>query len=78
MSRVGNLLGAERPATARLTGRIAVVLGTAFMCVMGVLLLTLRYHLGAIFTEDPDIRCWMAVIAPIAALFQVTAYLRVI
>lgn len=70
---MGNLLGAGFPATARLTGRISVVMGVAFMCVAGVLLLTLRSQLGLIFTQDPDIQHLMYAIAPIAALFQVCA-----
>ncbi|MEW5307133.1 MAG: hypothetical protein WDW36_009548 [Sanguina aurantia] len=68
--RVGNLLGAGFPKTARLTSLISISLSTAFMAVMGVLLLALRNQLGLLYTDDPEVRHWMSVIAPMAALFQ--------
>lgn len=73
VSRVGNLLGAGFPKTARLTSLISISLSTAFMAVTGVLLLTLRNQLAYIYTDDPEVGYWMSVIAPIAALFQVSA-----
>ncbi|MEW5310402.1 MAG: hypothetical protein WDW38_002203 [Sanguina aurantia] len=69
--RVGNLLGAGFPKTARLTSLISISLSTAFMAVMAVLLLTLRNQLGHIYTDDPEVGYWMSVIAPLTALFQV-------
>ncbi|MEW5307129.1 MAG: hypothetical protein WDW36_009545 [Sanguina aurantia] len=67
---VGNLLGAGFPKTARLTSLISILIATAFMGAMGLVILLTRNQLAYLYTDDPEVRYWMSVIAPMAALFQ--------
>eukprot|EP00611_Tribonema_gayanum_P003587 TRINITY_DN12844_c0_g1_i1.p1 TRINITY_DN12844_c0_g1~~TRINITY_DN12844_c0_g1_i1.p1 ORF type:complete len:654 (-),score=189.96 TRINITY_DN12844_c0_g1_i1:927-2789(-) len=69
--RVGNLLGAQRPHLARVSAFIAVTAGVLFMFICGIIMLSAREVLGRLFTSDEDVVDAIAVIAPLAALFQV-------
>lgn len=70
--RVGNLLGARKPADARLSGYLSVLVGTSFMAVCGLIIFFMRNRLGHLFTaDDADVLKAVALIAPLGALYQV-------
>ncbi len=51
-------------------GVLCVVLGTVFLSLCGILMALLRNSLGYLFVDDKDVVAMVAVIAPIAAVYQ--------
>ena len=51
-------------------GVICVVLGTVFLSLCGIVMAALRNSLGYLFVDDKDVVAMVAVIAPIAAVYQ--------
>lgn len=69
--RVGQTLGEGRPDIARVSAQLSVVLGAGFMGASGLAMLLAGDRMGAIFTSNEEVLATVAVIAPVAALFQV-------
>lgn len=49
---------------------LCVALGTLFLSICGVFMWALRNSLGYLFVDDKDVVAMVAVIAPIAAVYQ--------
>lgn len=69
--RVGQEVGRDRADGARRAAGAALVLGLAFMCGTATLFLTLPEPLGRLFSTDPAVVATVAVLLPIAGVFQV-------
>ncbi|MCH9687243.1 MAG: MATE family efflux transporter [Deltaproteobacteria bacterium] len=69
-TRVGNLVGAGRPAQARHSATIALGLGAAVMVVSAVGFVVLREQLPRLYKADLEVITVAASILPIAAAFQ--------
>jgi MATE family multidrug resistance protein len=69
-TRVGNLLGARRPADAQRAAWVAIGLGAGVMAVSAVVFVVFRNLLPRIYTPDADVIALAAAILPIAAAFQ--------
>jgi multidrug resistance protein, MATE family len=69
-TRVANLIGATLPEAAKVTGRVAVVLGAIVGLFNMVLLLSLRWQIPWLFTNDPEVIYLAAVTLPVNAAFQ--------
>lgn len=72
LCRVGNLLGAGMPNTARKSGQIAITIGGSFMAVIAAVMLACRNLVGDVFSDDPEVIKVMASIVPLLCLFQVS------
>ncbi|KAG1668163.1 hypothetical protein FOA52_005155 [Chlamydomonas sp. UWO 241] len=70
--RVGTLLGAGLPQQAQLAGRLSVIFSAGFMVLSACAILASRNMIGFLFSADLDVVSTMALIAPYAALFQVS------
>lgn len=70
-TRVGNLIGAGRPAQAQRAAHVALLMGGAVMLGAACLFVVGRDLLPRLFTEDPDVLAIAATLLPIAAAFQV-------
>jgi MATE family multidrug resistance protein len=70
-TRVGNLLGAGRPAEAQRAAWVAIALGAAVMSVSAAIFVLGRGWLPRIYTPEADVIALGAAILPIAAAFQV-------
>ncbi|KAL3156932.1 hypothetical protein ABBQ38_001194 [Trebouxia sp. C0009 RCD-2024] len=68
--RVGNLVGANRPAEARLSGYLAVLLGVLFMTLAAIFLFFFRNQIGPLFVDDARVGREVAGVAPICAAYQ--------
>ena len=55
--RIGQLLGAGRPAAAQRVGLLAMAVGAGGMSVLALLLLSVPEALSAGFTQDPQVQC---------------------
>ncbi len=70
-TRVGNLVGAGKPAAARRSASLALGLGAGVMVVSAVLFVVLREWLPRLFTNDVEVIALAASVMPIAAAFQI-------
>jgi Na+-driven multidrug efflux pump len=70
--RVGNLLGADQPRQARLSGIICVAISGIFMLMAALVIILTRNVIGKAFTSDPEVLTLTTMIAPFAALFQIS------
>ena len=70
-TRVGNLLGAGRPAEAQRAAWVAIALGAAVMSVSAAIFVLGRGWLPRIYTPEADVIALGAAILPIAAAFQI-------
>ncbi len=79
-TRVGNLIGEGRAPAARHSARYAFRLSTAVGCLAGLLFLSGRHWLPALYTtpDDVDVRTMAAAILPIAGAFQVFDCVQVV
>ena len=68
--RVGNRVGANDPAGAKLAGWAAIVLGGAFMTVMALLFVAMPRRLIGLFSPGPDVLALGASLIVVAAVFQ--------
>ena len=71
VTRVGNLLGARRPADAQRAAWVAIGFGAAVMSLSGTAFLTLRHALPRMYTGDLEVIGIAAAVLPIAAAFQI-------
>ncbi len=71
VTRVGNLIGAGRPAAARQAAAVALGLGAGVMGVSAIGFIVGREWLGRLFTADAAVVALCAAILPIAAAFQI-------
>ncbi|WAS96948.1 MATE family efflux transporter [Nannocystis punicea] len=71
VTRVGNLLGSERPREAERSAWVAMSLGAGVMGAGAVLMYSLRYRLPALFEADPEVYALAVASLPIAAAFQI-------
>ena len=71
VTRVGNLLGARRPADAQRAAWVALALGAAVMSASAVLFVTFRRELPSLYTRDAGVLALCASILPIAGAFQI-------
>lgn len=69
--RVGNLLGAGRPAAAQRAAWVALAMGAGVMTASALIFLLGREVLPRLYTPDPRVIAIAAGILPIAAAFQV-------
>ena len=69
--RVGNCLGAEEPVKAKFAAWSQVGIGTMFMLINGIIFACARNVLGGIFTSAVPVIRAVALVAPIAATFQI-------
>ena len=69
--RVGNLLGAGRPAAARAAGWSAVALGAVPMAACAVAMLVLRGRIALIFIDDPAVERVLATVVVWGAAAEV-------
>jgi Na+-driven multidrug efflux pump len=75
---VGQYLGAGDIASARRSGRTAMIIATTYMGIMGLVFFTMPAQLVSLFTDDPDvIRVGQRLILW-AALFQLTDGVQVV
>ncbi len=70
-TRVGNLVGANRPQRARHSATIALGLGAGVMVFGAVLFIVLREELPRLYTAAPEVIALTAGTLPIAAAFQI-------
>ncbi|KAH9845010.1 MatE [Teratosphaeria destructans] len=69
-TRVANLIGASLPDAAKVTGVVAVTLGTIIGIINMVVLASLRNLIPRLFSNDPDVITLAAATLPICASFQ--------
>lgn len=70
-ARLGNLLGAGRPAAARRSAHCAAVLSVVFGGLISTALLAGRYRIGGLFNSDEQVIALVAEVIPYVALFQI-------
>lgn len=66
-------LATHRPHSCQnkiFSGVLCVALGTLFLSICGIFIWALRNSLGYLFVDDKDVVAMVAVIAPIAAVYQ--------
>lgn len=71
VTRVGNLLGSERPREAQRAAWVALSLGAGVMLASAALMYGLRHRLPALFDADPEVYALAVVSIPVTAAFQV-------
>jgi len=71
VTRVGNLLGARRPAEAQRAAWVALALGACVMSASAVLFVVFRGELPRLYTPDAGVVALCASILPIAGAFQI-------
>ena len=69
--RVGQAVGREDPAAARMAVKSALLCGTGFMALAAVVFLTLPGPLTALYTDEPEVVAVAVALIPIAGVFQV-------
>lgn len=69
--RVGQAVGRDDIPGARRAVKSALLIGTGFMVVTGLLFLALPGPLTALYTEDPEVVAVAVMLIPIAGVFQV-------
>ncbi|WP_428267814.1 MATE family efflux transporter [Haliangium sp.] len=69
-TRVGNLLGAQRPRDAQRAAFVALGMGGAVMAMSALAFVVLRRVLPGLYTDDATVVAMAATILPIAAAFQ--------
>ncbi|KAF5839787.1 mate-domain-containing protein [Dunaliella salina] len=70
--RVGNLLGAGQPSGARMFAWMCVAAVATFVAMNACIIVLTRHVIGRAFSEDEEVIKIMAMIAPIAALHQMS------
>jgi len=70
-TRVGNLVGAQRPDEAERAAKLSLLMGAGIMVASAVLFVTARTALPYLYTEDMAVITLCASILPIAGAFQV-------
>jgi MATE family multidrug resistance protein len=70
-TRVGNLIGASRPADAQRAAWVAIALGAAVMTISALVFVIGRAWLPRLYSTEADVIAACAAILPIAAAFQI-------
>lgn len=70
-TRVGNMIGAGCGERARVSAMSALILASAFSLFNSALLISLRAHLGRIFSDDTAVVAMLAQVLPICGFFQI-------
>ncbi|MGH0030776.1 MAG: MATE family efflux transporter [Myxococcota bacterium] len=70
-TRVGNLLGAGRPADAQRASWIGIAMGSGVMTLSAVSFVVFRQGLPMLYTLDAEVVALAALVLPVAAAFQV-------
>jgi MATE family multidrug resistance protein len=70
-TRVGNLIGADRPGDAQRSAWVAIALGAGVMTLSAALFVGGRHWLPLIYTSERTVVALSAAILPIAAAFQI-------
>ncbi|MFY0540941.1 MATE family efflux transporter [Nannocystis pusilla] len=78
VTRVGNLLGSERPREAERAAWVALSLGAGVMLASATLMYGLRHRLPALFDADPEVYALAVVSIPVTAAFQVFDGIQVV
>ena len=78
VTRVGNLLGAGESRAAQRAAWVAIGMGGGVMCVSAIAFVALREVLPKIYTSDPGVLAWTALMLPIAGAFQLFDGLQVV
>jgi MATE family multidrug resistance protein len=78
VTRVGNLLGADRREEAQRAAWVAMGLGAVVMCFFAVSFVVGRHWLPRIYTDDVEVLALAAAIFPIAGAFQLFDGLQVV
>jgi MATE family multidrug resistance protein len=71
VTRVGNLIGARRPAEAQRAAWVALAMGAGVMTLSATAFVLFRHALPRVYTPDPGVIALCAGILPIAAAFQI-------
>jgi Na+-driven multidrug efflux pump len=71
---VGNLMGAQQPAAARMSAKISIMLGLGVMTICGVIIMALKGPVARLFTHDAQVVKLMCDTAPFLAALQVTPH----
>ncbi|KAI0000631.1 MATE efflux family protein [Russula compacta] len=69
--RIGNLLGEQNAARAKVASRVSMVLALIFAGISSSIFLIFRNYWGYLFNSDPSVVKMVASILPVVALFQV-------
>jgi len=69
-TRVANFIGATLPEAAKVTGRVAIILGVIVGIINMTLLSTLRNYVPHLFSSDEDVIALAAQTLPLNAAFQ--------
>ncbi|KAK4540522.1 hypothetical protein LTR36_009160 [Oleoguttula mirabilis] len=69
-TRVANLIGATLPDAAKVTGKVAIVMGTVVGLLNVLVLYSLRNYIPHLFSSDADVILLAAQTLPINAAFQ--------
>jgi MATE family multidrug resistance protein len=77
-TRVGNAIGAGRPAAARRSAAVCLALGAGVMLGSASMFALFPRFLARFYTPDQEVIALVAVLLPIAALFQVFDGLQVV
>jgi len=77
-TRVGNAIGRGDLSGARRSAAASLILGAGAMACFALLFATLPGPLGRLYTQDPEVLAVIAVLLPIAAVFQVFDGLQVV
>jgi MATE family multidrug resistance protein len=75
--RVGQALGRDEPALARLAGWSGIGLCGAFMLLSALVLLLFREHIASFYTNDPELLPLATSLLTMAMIFQVSDGLQV-
>lgn len=78
VTRVGNLIGGQRPGEAQRAAWIALGMGAGVMSASAVSFVLLRHFLPRIYTPEASVVALCASILPIAAAFQIFDGLQVV
>jgi len=70
-TRVGNLIGARRPADAQRAAWVSLAMGCGAMAAFALCFVLARYELPALYSADAGVIALAASILPVAAAFQV-------
>jgi len=71
MIRIGNLLGARKPAEAKLSFRVALTVWMVYAGLNAAFLLSVSSVWGRVFTDDPDVDAYVTRILWVLALYGI-------
>lgn len=75
---VGRAVGRGDPVAARAAAKSALGMGAGFMCLTALMFLAVPRFLASLYTNDPGVIAFAAVLLPLAGVFQVFDGLQVV